>query len=48
MELAENFQNDKNKVHALEVKIISLTSELDLYQKRCEQYRQAYDISNIK
>ncbi len=44
MELAENFQNDKNKVHALEVKIISLTSELDLYQKRCEQYRQTYDI----
>ena len=28
----------------MEEKIISLTSELDLYQKRCEQYRQTYDI----
>jgi transposase len=36
-------KNDRDKIHTLEEKIISLTSELDLYQKRCEHYRQAYD-----
>lgn len=43
MNSAEIIQDYENKNRILEEKIISLTSELTTYQKRCEQYAQAYD-----
>lgn len=43
MKSAETIQFYEEINRTLEEKIISLTSELNLYQKRCEQYAQAYD-----
>lgn len=43
MNSAEILKTYEEKIHALEEKNNSLQSELTLYQKRCEQYAQAYD-----
>src|SRR5437660_645090 len=43
MKSADILKYYEEKNHELEAKIISLTSELNLYQKRCEQYAQAYE-----
>lgn len=43
MKSAAIIQVYEEKIHALEEKIISLESNNLLYQKRCEQYAQAYD-----
>lgn len=43
MSLAETIRNQEDKIHALETQVLSYQSELNTYQKRCEQYAQAYD-----
>jgi len=43
MKSAEILNFYEEKIHALEAKNVSLQSELTLYQKRCEQYAQAYE-----
>jgi transposase len=43
MNSAENIINYENKIQALETQVVYYQSELNTYQKRCEQYAQAYD-----
>lgn len=41
--LSSQSKNQKGKIKALEAQIISYQSELQTYQKRCDEYAQAYD-----
>jgi len=41
--LAEIIKNQGNKIQALEEQNLAYQSEINTYQKRCEQYMQAYD-----
>lgn len=43
MNLQEIINNQNNIIQALEAKIIAYESELNVHQKRCEQYAKAYD-----
>ena len=43
MSPAEIIRHHEAKIHTLETQIISYQAELNTYQKRCEQYAQAYD-----
>ena len=43
MNPVEIMQNYEDRVHVLEAQILNYQAELNTYQKRCEQYAQAYD-----
>src|SRR5438309_1839198 len=43
MNLEEIIKNQGDEIQALNAQIISYQSELNTFQKRCDQYAQAYD-----
>ena len=43
MNVAEIIKNQGNKIQALEEQNLAYQAEINTYQKRCEQYMQAYD-----